>query len=364
MQIIALTGNNLTSKLPETWKDCTLEITTYMAESSKSWHCQLMNSLEQYTKRVGKHNRSCSNISQIPAFGRKLRVVSFSANPIDGVFPSSVGNFSDSLQIFEGEFCKLKGIIPKEIGYVLLQRFQVPLKLLLCAEFREGPDDKDILYIRNLSRIFVKDCFQVELDRVKEDFVKSVSRSRDFEIYKCGIPFMSRDFEIYKCGIPFMEVHVLCTTLDLNSMSDNIVLNFVFRVWRHLQKIDITNEEVTGSSVGNSLWQKCKVDTSTLDSKSALPPEHSYWEKKEISDCFTHHLRFVTIRRFTGHVREIRLINHVIKNAAVLKKLVIHCSNSISTQGAAATMGLLLVPRASIDVSIVLMNMPLRRSCY
>ncbi|PHT69644.1 hypothetical protein T459_24748 [Capsicum annuum] len=158
----------------------------------------------------------------------------------------------------------------------------------------------------------------------------------------------SRDFEIYKCGIPFMEVHVLCTTLDLNSMSDNIVLNFVFRVWRHLQKIDITNE----------------VDTSTLDSKSALPPEHSYWEKKEISDCFTHHLRFVTIRRFTGHVREIRLINHVIKNAAVLKKLVIHCSNSISTQGAAATMGLLLVPRASIDVSIVLMNMPLRRSCY
>ncbi|XP_047260039.1 probable LRR receptor-like serine/threonine-protein kinase At3g47570 [Capsicum annuum] len=47
---------------------------------------------------------------------RKLRVVSFSANPIDGVFPSAVGNFSDSLQIFEGGACNLNGIIPKEIG--------------------------------------------------------------------------------------------------------------------------------------------------------------------------------------------------------------------------------------------------------
>ncbi|PHT35572.1 hypothetical protein CQW23_23272 [Capsicum baccatum] len=47
---------------------------------------------------------------------RKLRVVSFSANPIDGFFSSPVGNFSDSLQIFEGGACNLNGIIPKEIG--------------------------------------------------------------------------------------------------------------------------------------------------------------------------------------------------------------------------------------------------------
>ncbi|KAK4710654.1 hypothetical protein R3W88_005167 [Solanum pinnatisectum] len=47
---------------------------------------------------------------------RKLKAVSFAYNPLDGVFPASVGNFSDSLQSFEGHSCKLKGIIPEEIG--------------------------------------------------------------------------------------------------------------------------------------------------------------------------------------------------------------------------------------------------------
>ncbi|PHT69646.1 hypothetical protein T459_24750 [Capsicum annuum] len=131
MQIIALTGNNLTSKLPETWKDCTLEITTYMAESSKSWHCQLMNSLEQYTKRVGKHNRSCSNISQIPAFGS---ILDLSSNSFAGRIPESLGNleylellnlqinnfYSDLTMSFLTSLTNCRklrvGIIPKEIG--------------------------------------------------------------------------------------------------------------------------------------------------------------------------------------------------------------------------------------------------------
>ncbi|KAK4344591.1 hypothetical protein RND71_034767 [Anisodus tanguticus] len=123
-------------------------------------------------------------------------------------------------------------------------------------------------------------------------------------------------------------------------MSGNIVLSFVFRVWSYLPKLDITN----------------KVDT-TLNSESALPLEHVYWKKKELSNSFTHHLRFMRIRGFTGTEREIRLITHVIKYASVLEKLVIQCSDFVSTQGAAATMGLLSVPRASINVSIVL-NMP------
>ncbi|WMV15334.1 hypothetical protein MTR67_008719 [Solanum verrucosum] len=47
---------------------------------------------------------------------RKLRVIRFGWNPLDGVFPASVGNFSDSLQIFDGSNCKMKGTIPEEIG--------------------------------------------------------------------------------------------------------------------------------------------------------------------------------------------------------------------------------------------------------
>ncbi|XP_059297679.1 probable LRR receptor-like serine/threonine-protein kinase At3g47570 isoform X2 [Lycium ferocissimum] len=47
---------------------------------------------------------------------RNLRVISFGDNPLGGIFPTSIGNFSDSLEVFEGSDCKLKGIIPEEIG--------------------------------------------------------------------------------------------------------------------------------------------------------------------------------------------------------------------------------------------------------
>ncbi|XP_009783779.1 probable LRR receptor-like serine/threonine-protein kinase At3g47570 [Nicotiana sylvestris] len=49
---------------------------------------------------------------------RKLRSLRFSDNPFDGVLPPSVGNFSNSLQILDGQGCKLKGFIPEEIGNV------------------------------------------------------------------------------------------------------------------------------------------------------------------------------------------------------------------------------------------------------
>ncbi|KAF3614306.1 hypothetical protein T459_04915 [Capsicum annuum] len=47
---------------------------------------------------------------------RKLKLVGLGENPLGGFFPASVGNFSDSLQVFEGPDCKLKGVIPEEIG--------------------------------------------------------------------------------------------------------------------------------------------------------------------------------------------------------------------------------------------------------
>ncbi|WMV32125.1 hypothetical protein MTR67_025510 [Solanum verrucosum] len=47
---------------------------------------------------------------------RNLRVLWFDGNPLDGVLPSSVGNFSNSLHTFRGSDCKVKGVIPREIG--------------------------------------------------------------------------------------------------------------------------------------------------------------------------------------------------------------------------------------------------------
>ncbi|XP_060177711.1 probable LRR receptor-like serine/threonine-protein kinase At3g47570 [Lycium barbarum] len=47
---------------------------------------------------------------------RKLRVLWVADNPLDGVLSASIGNFSNSLNLFKGDGCKLKGVIPREIG--------------------------------------------------------------------------------------------------------------------------------------------------------------------------------------------------------------------------------------------------------
>ncbi|KAK4717727.1 hypothetical protein R3W88_016065 [Solanum pinnatisectum] len=47
---------------------------------------------------------------------RNLRVLWIGDNPLDGVLPPSVGNLSKSLDSFDGNGCKLKGVIPQEIG--------------------------------------------------------------------------------------------------------------------------------------------------------------------------------------------------------------------------------------------------------
>ncbi|KAH0664891.1 hypothetical protein KY285_026097 [Solanum tuberosum] len=47
---------------------------------------------------------------------RKLRALRFNENALDGALSASVGNFSNSLQNFGGNSCKLKGVIPREIG--------------------------------------------------------------------------------------------------------------------------------------------------------------------------------------------------------------------------------------------------------
>ncbi|KAJ8535509.1 hypothetical protein K7X08_023229 [Anisodus acutangulus] len=39
-------------------------------------------------------------------------------NPLDGDLPASIGNLSNSLNSFEGNDCKLKGVIPHEIDYL------------------------------------------------------------------------------------------------------------------------------------------------------------------------------------------------------------------------------------------------------
>ncbi|XP_016451484.2 uncharacterized protein LOC107776148 [Nicotiana tabacum] len=81
---------------------------------------------------------------------RNLREVGFAENPLDGVLPASIGNFSDTLQIFYGENCKLKGIIPEEIG-----NLTGVAKMTLSNNELIGHIPKTVLGMLNLQELYL-----------------------------------------------------------------------------------------------------------------------------------------------------------------------------------------------------------------
>ncbi|KAH0657645.1 hypothetical protein KY289_026393 [Solanum tuberosum] len=97
IRLLDISGNSFTGQIPESLGNLeylevlNLERNNFISDSSLSFLTSLTD---------------C----------RKLRALWLSNNPLDGVLPASVGNFSNSLQSFEAPACKLKGVIPKEVS--------------------------------------------------------------------------------------------------------------------------------------------------------------------------------------------------------------------------------------------------------
>ncbi|XP_059287529.1 probable LRR receptor-like serine/threonine-protein kinase At3g47570 isoform X2 [Lycium ferocissimum] len=82
---------------------------------------------------------------------RKLRLLFFYRNPLDGVLPASVGNFSDSLEMFEGQSCKLKGVIPEEVG-----NLTGVIKMILFNNKLTGHIPKAVQGMLNLQELYLQ----------------------------------------------------------------------------------------------------------------------------------------------------------------------------------------------------------------
>lgn len=53
---------------------------------------------------------------------RNLKIVQLTANPLNGIFPSSIGNFSISMESFAIDYCKIRGISNSNQRYLQNQR--------------------------------------------------------------------------------------------------------------------------------------------------------------------------------------------------------------------------------------------------
>ncbi|KAH7859813.1 hypothetical protein Vadar_005782 [Vaccinium darrowii] len=131
--------------------------------------------------------------------------------------------------------------------------------------------------------------------------------------------------------VRFENLRVICTNLDLNRVRHAVILHYILRVDDSVQSYQ--------DSVNLYL----------------VPyPQHMFWERKEVVDSVTHQLRVIRIIGFRGKDLETSFASHLIRYATVMEELVIQCDDNCSREGAIATMGLLSLPRASINVRIVL----------
>ncbi|TYH74283.1 hypothetical protein ES332_D05G388400v1 [Gossypium tomentosum] len=110
------------------------------------------------------------------------------------------------------------------------------------------------------------------------------------------------------------------------------------------------------------LESRSEIEEATRDYSSVnnrLPyPETKLWEKRGLCDCITFTLKQVSIKGFKGKDGEMEFPRHLITKGAKLKRIEIWCNHDCSREGGEATLGLLSLPRSSIDVSILLKPPP------
>ncbi|KAK6229188.1 hypothetical protein SCA6_018139 [Theobroma cacao] len=145
----------------------------------------------------------------------------------------------------------------------------------------------------------------------------------------------------------FENSWTLSIDLDLNNIREVLILAIVLRVCTQLKQLEINIPEI------DSEWKGATSDHGTQN--LSLPyPESKLWGKRELCDCITHSLNVVSINGFNGKQRQLEFVRHLIIKATVMKRMTICFDDSCSREGAEATLKLLLLPRSSINVSIVL----------
>ncbi|KAG4149452.1 hypothetical protein ERO13_D05G336280v2 [Gossypium hirsutum] len=149
----------------------------------------------------------------------------------------------------------------------------------------------------------------------------------------------------------FKNLRELTIDLDLNDRREMLILCIVLQRCLSLHQLEINIEE------SRSEIEEATRDYSSVNSR--LPyPETKLWEQRELCDCITFTLRQVSIKGFNGKDGEMEFPRRLITKGAKLERLEIWCNHDWSSEGGKATLGLLSLPRSSIDVSILLKPPP------
>ncbi|KAK6154784.1 hypothetical protein DH2020_009032 [Rehmannia glutinosa] len=122
---LLLNMNNLNGSIPESISNCTkLRILSLSFNKFTGFvpkflgNLRLLERLQLFDNNLRTEPSLSSELSFITSLTncRSLNHLAINDNPLDGIFPASIGNFSDSFQNFYAFNCKIKGSIPASIG--------------------------------------------------------------------------------------------------------------------------------------------------------------------------------------------------------------------------------------------------------
>ncbi|EOY13625.1 F-box and Leucine Rich Repeat domains containing protein [Theobroma cacao] len=243
----------------------------------------------------------------------------------------------ENVKTVELEFLDMREIYlsTMSLGVLVLDTLKCPLKNLIinasklkvfrayCNGEVEGP------------HCFLKDHESVKVAEILEHYSDLLTPQND------------QSYHLKDDSSLFENLWTLSIDLDLNNIGEPLMLAIVLRVCTHLKQLEL-----------NILNMDSKLKGATSDHGTqnySLPySESMLWDKGELCDYIMHSLNVVSINGFNGKERQLEFVRCLITKATVMKRMNICFIDSCSREGADATLELLLLPRCSINVSIVL----------
>ncbi|XP_052883557.1 putative F-box protein At1g67390 [Gossypium arboreum] len=288
----------------------------------KLYHCDISTeTLEAIVSSCGfmEHLSVCSSTSslkQVRIFSQTVKTVELESLDLEGIYLST-----------------------QSLGALVLHSMKFPAKSM-------------VIHAPNL-RVFT--ATRKPITKNPYNFTRPSKQTKIAEILEYCTHLLTP--VNYKANDPmedpnlFKNLRELTIDLDLNDRREMLILCIVLQRCLSLHQLEINIKE------SRSEIEEATRNYSSVNNR--LPyPETKLWEQRELCDCITFTLRHVSIKGFNGKDGEMEFPRHLITKCAKLERLEIWCNHDWSSEGGKATLGLLSLPRSSIDVSILLKPPP------
>ncbi|XLR21733.1 hypothetical protein S83_049633 [Arachis hypogaea] len=317
-----------------------------MGSKTVKFNFRPMNFLNLNSLELTNYTMTMSTPEAFNGCGWKLKILKLknmrmSDDVINGVLGKCLG--LENLSIVESKGFKTLEINNPwlkflELGWLIVNEVDLNVERLetLVVDSLMCPPKSLKIYTVNM-RIFHVSCNSIaQRMHIRRSNGQPLLKTQDIFEY-CSDLLGYNSFNI------FQNILIASIDLDLNNIRESMALSYILRLSLCLETFEITIPPVEED--------ECSADANNSYDNICLSfPTSLFWERNNLYNCMNHTLKFATIKGFTGKEQEVKFIEHVIKNATIIRKITIISDSATIAKEAEA---LLILPKNSIYLSIV-----------